>query len=80
MGDMADFSLDNLYDFDEVYCNGEIDEETNEVIKSPFMYEQKVHGPGNCPICKGLTHLINGKYGLFYGCNNFPKCKGRRGI
>ena len=28
-----------------------------------------------CPYCK--THLIlrNGKYGKFYGCSNYPKCK-----
>ena len=30
---------------------------------------------GICPKCGG--HLIgrNGKYGTFYGCSNYPKCK-----
>jgi predicted RNA-binding Zn-ribbon protein involved in translation (DUF1610 family) len=30
---------------------------------------------GICPKCGG--HLIerNGKYGTFYGCSNYPKCR-----
>lgn len=28
-----------------------------------------------CPNCGGKIVLKNGKYGEFYGCSNFPKCK-----
>ncbi len=28
-----------------------------------------------CPNCKGTLVLRKGKYGKFYGCENFPKCK-----
>ncbi|MBE6762273.1 MAG: hypothetical protein E7551_08320 [Ruminococcaceae bacterium] len=29
----------------------------------------------NCPYCKTSLVLRKGKYGEFYGCSNFPKCK-----
>lgn len=79
MSDMADLALMLGEDLDEAHCQGEIDEETNEIVKSPYMYERKAHGPGPCPVCKSATILKIGKYGEFYGCPNFPKCKGRRG-
>lgn len=28
-----------------------------------------------CPKCGGKLKLRNGKYGEFYGCSNYPKCK-----
>ena len=28
-----------------------------------------------CPYCGAELKLRNGKYGEFYGCNNYPKCK-----
>lgn len=30
---------------------------------------------GICPNCGGKLVLRNGKYGNFYGCSNYPKCK-----
>lgn len=30
---------------------------------------------GYCPICGGSLILRDGKYGWFYGCQNYPKCK-----
>jgi len=30
---------------------------------------------GTCPICGGKLIQKNGKYGSFYGCSNYPKCK-----
>ena len=29
-----------------------------------------------CPICGSTMILRNGKYGQFFGCSNYPKCKG----
>jgi len=28
-----------------------------------------------CPLCSGLLTLRKGKFGKFFGCSNFPKCK-----
>ena len=30
---------------------------------------------GKCPQCGGNLVLRNGRYGAFYGCTNYPKCK-----
>lgn len=30
---------------------------------------------GICPRCQGKLVLRKGKYGQFYGCSNYPKCK-----
>lgn len=30
---------------------------------------------GICPRCGGALQLRSGKYGNFYGCSNYPKCK-----
>ena len=30
---------------------------------------------GRCPRCGGKLVLRDGKYGQFYGCSNFPRCK-----
>jgi ssDNA-binding Zn-finger/Zn-ribbon topoisomerase 1 len=32
-------------------------------------------GPA-CPLCRGKTALRNGRYGPFYSCIRYPKCKG----
>ena len=29
---------------------------------------------GICPRCGGMIVIRKGKYGAFYGCNNYPKC------
>lgn len=29
----------------------------------------------NCPLCDGKLTLREGKFGKFYGCSNYPKCK-----
>ena len=28
-----------------------------------------------CPICNGWLEIRTGKYGRFYGCSNYPRCK-----
>lgn len=38
----------------------------------------KHSGEGPCPKCKAETILREGKFGKFYGCTNFPSCKGSR--
>ena len=35
---------------------------------------------GICPRCGGQLVLRKGKFGSFYGCSNFPKCKFTRNL
>lgn len=37
-------------------------------------YAQKVES-GICPKCGGTLVQRNGRYGSFYGCSNYPRCK-----
>ena len=37
-------------------------------------YNDKI-ASGICPQCGGTLVLRNGKYGRFYGCNNYPRCR-----
>ncbi|MGG7177629.1 restriction endonuclease [Clostridium paraputrificum] len=30
---------------------------------------------GKCPVCNGSLRVVSGKYGDFFGCTNYPKCK-----
>lgn len=33
-----------------------------------------------CPLCHRPMRLRNGRYGDFWGCQSFPKCRGTRRI
>ena len=67
------------------YEEGIIDEH-GVLIGNPFSVpvrgtqNVKPSGPGNCPICGNVTIQKNGRFGDFYGCSKFPKCKGNRDI
>lgn len=39
---------------------------------------RRAAGPGKCPICGAQTSLRSGKHGDFYGCTDYPRCKGSR--
>jgi ssDNA-binding Zn-finger/Zn-ribbon topoisomerase 1 len=32
-----------------------------------------------CPQCKGLLSLRQSRFGMFYGCDNYPKCTATHG-
>lgn len=34
--------------------------------------------PSICPVCGGRLRTINGRYGKFIGCSNYPRCQYRR--
>lgn len=46
-----------------------------------LMEEQKKSGKGTgeeeiiCPVCGGELVLRKGKFGMFYGCSSFPRCR-----
>ena len=89
MGDMADFALSNASDEDEHYTRyrnaplhtqyeeGIIDERGC-TIGNPSWGRTHACGPGKCPKCGSGTVKKVGRYGVFYGCTHFPKCKGSR--
>ena len=65
MGDMADELIDSIWDSCEEldYC----ERESHAGDETP-----------HCPFCDDEMHLVDGKYGKFYGCNSYPKCKGSK--
>ena len=73
MSNMDNISANCGYDDFEsyaMYCNDEAFIHKNK--------QRKPSGRGNCPVCGAATHKVSGKFGEFYGCDNFPKCKGNR--
>ena len=82
MGDMADYALEQIMDWDEAVLNGYYDDldnwEDGMVIMLPFYTEPGPHGPGLFPKCNATTKLKDGRYGSFYGCSNYPHCNGSR--
>ncbi len=73
MGDMADYYIDQMFDGYD-YGGYFLDEEPE------FYFSDRPHGPGKCPKCKRVTFLRSGKFGKFYGCMNYPECKGSRSL
>lgn len=67
MGEIADDLFDSMMDIDDA------------VFSQPRHRKRKPSGPGPCPTCGGKTVIKKGPYGTFYGCVDFPRCKGTRG-
>ncbi len=56
-----------ILDINEKYFIKKID---NATISKDIANTKKA-----CPKCDGVLTKKSGKYGDFYGCSNFPKCK-----
>lgn len=53
-------------------------ENRREHIRNVRSYEDRRNiavASGKCPRCGGNLVLRHGKYGSFYGCSNYPRCK-----
>lgn len=58
--------------------NSDSKETRKEHIRNVRLNEQKrdaAVASGKCPVCGGNLVLRNGKYGTFYGCSNYPRCR-----
>jgi len=44
-------------------------------VKSTVMRNEQAVSSYRCPQCGGKLVLRNGKYGQFYGCQNYPDCR-----
>ncbi|WP_278680442.1 topoisomerase DNA-binding C4 zinc finger domain-containing protein [Leyella stercorea] len=47
----------------------------NENVNARKFRTQSYIKNGICPECGGKLVIRNGKFGPFYGCSNYPKCK-----
>ena len=53
-----------------------VDDKTHvDNLKSVMRQKQDTINSGVCPKCGGRLKLRNGKFGSFYGCSNYPKCR-----
>lgn len=54
----------------------QVDDRTHvrNVYAAKYKTESKI-ATGICPQCGGTLVLRHGRYGNFYGCSNYPKCK-----
>ncbi len=53
----------------------EIGDKHTESVRETVAKKEEALRQGKCPKCGGNLVLRNGKYGAFYGCSNYPKCK-----
>lgn len=44
-------------------------------VRSNIQKRNETINSGKCPRCGGTLVRRQGKYGAFYGCSNYPKCK-----
>ena len=77
MGEMADYVIGcGFEDLDGGYWdNEEFDDPLMYSSKEPFYPIRLDRGPGICPKCGAQLIEKNGRYGLFWGCPQFPRCK-----
>lgn len=46
-----------------------------QTVRDKIAKERGTIKQGKCPRCSGNLVLRNGKYGQFYGCSNYPRCR-----
>jgi predicted RNA-binding Zn-ribbon protein involved in translation (DUF1610 family) len=44
-------------------------------VRGQIVKNQTAVANGRCPRCGGQLVLRDGKYGKFYGCSNYPRCR-----
>ena len=44
-------------------------------VRATIRNREEIISSGKCPRCRGTLVKRQGKYGTFYGCSNYPKCK-----
>ncbi len=60
----------------EINLTGEaVESRHNQSIGIRLTEKEMTMQEGKCPLCGGELKLRNGKYGPFYGCSNYPRCR-----
>jgi len=73
-------SDDDIKEINSILLASDIEDEdarkehNAEVRQAKNRRNEKV-ADGICPLCGGRLVLRQGRYGSFYGCSNYPKCK-----
>ena len=49
-------------------------------ILSDTLYSDRYKKRSTCPVCGATMKIRRGKIGEFWGCSNYPNCKGTRNI
>lgn len=44
-------------------------------VRSAQIHRERAIKEGSCPRCGGILVERDGKYGRFYGCSNYPRCR-----
>ena len=68
------YTIDQM---DEIYnklINAHTEMSNNEHVTNIIQTQQELQ-QGICPRCGGTLVEREGKYGKFYGCSNYPKCR-----
>lgn len=53
----------------------DIEQQHIQTVKNKIAKQNETIAQGKCPRCGGKLILRNGKYGQFYGCSNYPRCR-----
>lgn len=69
MGEMADYLLEELSYEDEAQF---------ECLGASNVFQVVTPPPAKCPGCGRRYVLKIGRFGPFYGCENFPRCSCRK--
>jgi hypothetical protein len=74
---LTDNQVDNIYETLTKNNIVEAEQRRNHTqsIKQNVQIKNQQIANGICPKCGGNLVLRNGKYGKFYGCSNYPKCR-----
>lgn len=51
-----------------------------EIVRPVFRKRRENEGRNSCPLCGGALMKKNGKFGPFWGCSNYPRCRFTRNV
>ena len=69
-----DWIVNTIQQYYTIANNEEIKLHKHNVINRKYRAKSLIR-KGVCPQCGGQLVLRKGRYGSFYGCSNYPKCK-----
>ena len=73
--------IDNVEELKEkIIINNIVDKGVRKRHVEKIKFIKEFYDDKTCPICGGKLKLRTGKYGNFFGCSNYPKCKYTRKV
>ncbi len=73
--------IDNVDELKEkIVINNIVDKEVRKKHNERIQSLKEFYDDKTCPLCGGKLKLRTGKYGNFFGCSNYPKCKYTRKV